>query len=59
LVVVTKPETKEPTMRSKAKKIIPAPRQAFASAVPPTPAEEQVAAADWERRGLLDRLVRR
>lgn len=46
-------------MRSKAKKIIPAPRQPFASAVPPTPAEEQVAAADWERRGLLDRLVRR
>ena len=46
-------------MRSEAKKIIPAPRQPFASAVPPTPAEEQVAVADWERRGLLDRLVRR
>ena len=46
-------------MRSKSKKIIPAPRQPFASTVPPTPAEEQVAAADWERRGLLDRFVRR
>ena len=46
-------------MRSKSEETIPAPRQPFASTVPPTPAEEQVAAADWERRGLLDRLVRR
>jgi hypothetical protein len=46
-------------MRSKSKKTIPAPRQPFASTFPPTPAEEQVAAANWERRGLLDRLVRR
>jgi hypothetical protein len=53
------PSTQEGTMRSKSKKSIPAPRQPFASTVPPTPAEEQVAAADWERRGLLERLVRR
>jgi hypothetical protein len=46
-------------MRSKSKKTIPAPRQPFASTFPATPAEEQVAAANWERRGLLDRLVRR
>ncbi len=46
-------------MRSKPEKIVPAPRQPFASTVPPTPAEEQVAGASWERRGLLDRLVRR
>jgi hypothetical protein len=46
-------------MRSKPEKTIPAPRQPFASSVPPTPAEEQVADAHWERRGLLDRLVRR
>ena len=45
-------------MRSKSKKTIPTPRQPFASAVPPTPAEEHVVAANWERRGLLDRLVR-
>jgi hypothetical protein len=45
-------------MRSKSK-TIPAPRQPFASSVPPTPAEERVADARWERRGLLDRLVRR
>ena len=59
LAAVTNPEPKEGTMRSESKKIIPAPRQPFASTVPPTPAEEQVAAADWERRGLLERLVRR
>ena len=46
-------------MRSKSEKTIPAPRQPFASTVPPTPVEERVAAADWERRGLLNRLVRR
>jgi hypothetical protein len=46
-------------MRFKSDKTIPAPRQPFASSVPPTPAEEQVAAADWQRRGVLDRLVRR
>ena len=46
-------------MRSTSEKTIPAPRQPFASTVPPTPAEEQVIAANWERRGLLDRLVRR
>jgi hypothetical protein len=46
-------------MRSKSKKSIRAPRQPFASTIPPTPAEEQAAAASWERRGLLDRLVRR
>ena len=46
-------------MHSKPEKTIPVPRQPFASAVPPTPAEEQVADARWERRGLLDRLVRR
>ena len=45
-------------MRSKSKRSIPAPRQPFASTVPPTPAEAQIAAASWERRGLLDRLVR-
>ena len=46
-------------MRSKSGKTIPAPRRPFASTVPPTPAEERVAAADWERRGLFNRLVRR
>jgi hypothetical protein len=46
-------------MRRKSEKTIPAPRQPFASAVPPTPAEERASAASWERRGLLDRLVRR
>jgi hypothetical protein len=46
-------------MRSKPKTIIPAPRRPFISTAPPTPAEEQVAAVDWERRGLLERLVRR
>jgi hypothetical protein len=46
-------------MRSKPEKTIAARRQPFASSVPPTPAEEQVADAHWERRGLLDRLVRR
>ena len=46
-------------MRTKREKKIPPPREPFASTLPPTPAEEQVAAADWERRGLLDRLVRR
>ena len=46
-------------MRFKSDKTNPAPRQPFASSVPPTLAEEQVAAADWQRRGLLDRLVRR
>lgn len=46
-------------MRTKPEKSIPAPRQPFASTVPPTQAEEQVAAADWNRRGLLGRLVRR
>jgi hypothetical protein len=46
-------------MRSKSEKTIPAPRQPFPSTVPPTPAEQQASAADWERRGLLDRLVRR
>ena len=46
-------------MRSTSEKTVPAPRQPFASTVPPSSAEEQVAAADWERRGLLNRLVRR
>ena len=46
-------------MRSKPETTVPAPRQPFASTVPPTPAEERVSAAGWERRGLLDRLVRR
>jgi len=46
-------------MRSTPEKTIPAPRQPFTSSVPPTPAEEQVADARWERRSLLDRLVRR
>ena len=46
-------------MRSRSKKTIAAPRQPFPSTVPRTPAEEEVAAASWERRGLLDRLVRR
>jgi hypothetical protein len=59
LAAYTNPEPKEARMRSKTAKTIPAPRQPLASTVPPTPAEEQVAAADWERRGLLDRLVRR
>jgi hypothetical protein len=53
------PSPKEGTMRRKSEKTIPAPRQPFASTVPPTPAEERASAADWERRGLLDRLVRR
>ena len=35
---------------------LPAPRQPFASTVRRA-ADEQVAAAAWERRGLLDRLV--
>jgi hypothetical protein len=30
----------------------------FVSGVPPTPAETAAAAARWERRGVLDRLVR-
>jgi hypothetical protein len=59
LAAVTNAEHTGGTMRSTSKKSIPAPRQPFASTVPPTPAEEQVAAADWERRGLLERLVRR
>ena len=46
-------------MRRTTEKTIPAPRQPFPSHVPPTPAEERASAADWERRGLLDRLVRR
>ena len=46
-------------MRSKPEKPIPAPRQPFASTVPPTPAEEQAASTDWDRRGLLGRLVSR
>jgi hypothetical protein len=46
-------------MRATSKKTIPTPRQPFATTVPPTQSEEQVAAANWERRGLLDRLVRR
>ena len=46
-------------MRSKPERITPAPRQPFPSTVPPTPAEEQVTASSWERRGLLGRLVRR
>jgi hypothetical protein len=46
-------------MRSKPDKSNPAPRQPFPSTVPPTPAEQQAAGADWERRGLLGRLVRR
>ena len=33
-------------------------RITFKSAVPPTPAEAAAAAATWERRGLLGRLVR-
>jgi hypothetical protein len=45
-------------MRTKPEKSIPAPRQPFASTVPPTQAEEQVASANWKRRGLLGRLVR-
>jgi hypothetical protein len=46
-------------MRSKPEKTVPSPRQPFTSSVPPTPAEDRAARADWERRGLLDRLVRR
>jgi hypothetical protein len=30
----------------------------FESAVPPTPGEQAAGAAEWERRGLLGRLVR-
>jgi len=30
----------------------------FVSGVPPTPAETAAAVARWERRGILDRLVR-
>lgn len=30
----------------------------FETAVPPTPVEAAIAAAGWERRGLLGRLVR-
>ena len=36
----------------------PEPRVPFASTVPPTPAEEAVISVSWERRGLLNRLVR-
>jgi hypothetical protein len=46
-------------MRTTPEKMIPAPRQPFPSTVPPTQAEEHVAAANWQRRGLLGRLVRR
>ena len=46
-------------MQRKSEKSIPAPRQPFPSTVPPTLAEQQASAADWERRGLLNRLVRR
>jgi hypothetical protein len=35
-----------------------APRLPGGSSVPPTPAEEAAAAAIWERRGVLGRLVR-
>jgi len=31
---------------------------AFMSSVPPTPAETAAAVAQWERRGILGRLVR-
>lgn len=34
------------------------PRPPFASSVPPTPGEMAAATARWERRGLLQRLVR-
>jgi hypothetical protein len=45
-------------MYDKSEKTLPEPRTPFASAVPPTPAEEQAAAASWRRHGLLRRLVR-
>lgn len=34
------------------------PPRTFVSSCPPTPAEAAVAAARWERRGVLRRLVR-
>jgi hypothetical protein len=34
------------------------PGRGYGGAVPPTPAEAAVASAQWERRGLLGRLVR-
>ncbi len=33
-------------------------KNTFRSVIPPTPAETAVAAATWERRGVLRRLVR-
>ena len=45
-------------MRVASEKTVPEPRQPFASPVPPTPAEERAAAVDWQRLGLLGRLVR-
>jgi hypothetical protein len=36
----------------------PEPRMPFATTIPPTPAEEAIAAESWGRRGLLRRLVR-
>jgi hypothetical protein len=33
-------------------------REAHLTVVPPTPVEVAVASAEWERRGLLGRLVR-
>ena len=36
----------------------PEPRVPFPSTVPPTPAEEAISSASWERRGLLGRLRR-
>lgn len=45
-------------MRVQSEKTLREPKQPFASSVPPSPAEERAAAAGWQRRGLLGRLVR-
>jgi hypothetical protein len=45
-------------MHMKSEKSLPEPRLPFTGTVPPTPAEEQAAAASWRRHGLLRRLVR-
>jgi hypothetical protein len=46
-------------MRTKMIETHPEPRMPVASSVPATDAELKAASNHWERRGLLDRLVRR
>jgi hypothetical protein len=53
------PSPKEAVMRTKMIETHPEPRMPVASSVPATDAELKAASNHWERRGLLDRLVRR